>query len=62
MQCFSKPEYYSKHENIEKERYIGLHLSRSFAAQSAENFEDFFFFNGKIHAIHSIDYAFSEKY
>ena len=31
MQCFSKPEYYSKHEKIEKERYVGLQFGRSFA-------------------------------
>lgn len=31
MQCFSKPEYYSKHEKIEKERYVGLQFGRSFS-------------------------------
>ena len=30
MQCFSKPEYYSKGEKIEKERYVGLQFGRSF--------------------------------
>lgn len=30
MQCFSKPEYYSKRECIEKERYVGLHFSRPY--------------------------------
>lgn len=59
MQCFSKPEYYSKHENIEKERYIGLNFGRSFAPTEVENLQDFIFFNGKTHPIYAIDYAFS---
>jgi len=59
MHCFSKPEYYSKHENIEKERYIGLQFGRPFAPSEKENQLDFFFFNGKIHPIHSVDYSFS---
>lgn len=62
MQCFSKPEYYSKHENIEKERYLGLHFARPFAPSKVENFQDYLFFNGKIYPVYNIDYKFSEKY
>lgn len=62
MQCFSKPEYYSKRENIEKERYLGLHFARPLEASTAETFQDYIFFNGKMHAVHNLDYKFSEKY
>jgi hypothetical protein len=59
MQCFSKPEYYSKHENIEKERYLGLHFARPFAPAKVENFQDYLFFNGKIYPVYNIDYKFT---
>ena len=65
MQCFSKPEYYSKHERIEKERYVGLQFGRSFGnndGKKVENFQDYLFYNGKIVPIYELDYSFSEKY
>ena len=62
MQCFSKPEYYSKHEKIEKERYVGLHFGRPLEKGKVENFQDFLFYNGKMVPVHQLDYSFSEKY
>jgi hypothetical protein len=62
MQCFSKPEYYSKGERIEKERYVGLHFGRSFAPAEVEDFQDYLFYNGKIVPLNNLDYSVNEKY
>ena len=41
---------------------MGLHFGRSYAPSSVENFQDYIFFNGKIHPVYNLDYKFSEKY
>jgi hypothetical protein len=69
---FNKVEYYAKSDDIEKERWVGMSLSRNLKhLKSSKNqtieiessssdfstFEDYLFVNGNIHPIKSIDFS-----
>jgi len=56
-QGFSKPEFYSKGQTIEKERWIGF----NFGTLNGKS-EDFLFLNGKIYPVQGADYVIDEAF
>lgn len=56
---FNKPEYYTKEDRIEKERWVGMTLFQVLSSDGSvlanSVHENYFFINGNIHPIYSID-------